>query len=355
MIKKKILNKKGFAVQFSWLFVLIAGAVMLGFFVSIITNQTSGVEARSAQRATQEINSLFKISMAAGDTQKIVLFDKKIIFYCDDISEYHVEESLKHSRYDYNVIFSPVELEGRELIIQTKVFEAPFRTMPLLYVTNKDIEYVFVGSSALVIQLYNAMPENATVKSITNPSQLAGHPNNNYDHVVFVIDKNEGISLPSLSYFNSPADADRVYAVVIDAEGGSAYNYGEISFYKYDGSSFGSPEISYFFGLETVVGAIISHDKTSYNCSLGKIMQRVELLNNLHERRMEYYFDNVEDVCKPRYVGLPTSAKKLFSDMQTYARLTPSVTNFISLFDVVTRLRNLNTNIIRTTECPPIY
>ncbi len=347
------MNKRGFAIQFNWLFVLIGGAIILAFFFSLITNQASEEEKRTAQRSTQELDALLKVSLASGDTQKTLLFNKKIVFYCDEISEYYVEGAIKPGRYDYDVIFSPTKLESKELIIQTLAFEAPFRVIPLVYVTNKDIEYVFVGSSALINIVYNFMPDDTLKKSLAAPSNIANYPDNNYDHTVFVL--NDSMYLTALNNFDN--NDERVYAVVITP--GPVVGYGNLNFYHYDSSSppprFVNDGSIPFLGSELVLGGVISHDKTIYECNLRKVLRRLELLSRLHINRTIYYYYNTSEECKNYYND--TNARGFIEDIKEYAveKDELSVDDFNNALFAINELRSLNTYIIRRTSCPPIY
>lgn len=359
MLDRKGLNKRGFAIQFNWLFVLIGGAIILGFFFSIITNQVYEGEKKTAQRSTQELDALLKVSLASGDTQKTVVFDKKIVFYCDEISEYYVEGAVKPSRYDYNAIFSPSELESKELIIQTLAFEAPSRVMPIVYVTNKDVEYVFVGDSTLITHIYNAMPDSTIKKSInfaTNPDALSTYPDNNYDHTVFVLNITDETRLRLTSLDNFVNPDGRAYAVVITPGPYPLVDPGELTFYHYDSSSLVYPFINdgsvLFLNPELVLGGVISHDKTIYNCTLRKVLRRLELLSKLHKERMIYYADNAAEYCKSVY----SSANNSFENITFYAgKEPPSVDDFKNISQSIDDLRDLNDYLLTETDCPRIY
>jgi len=356
MLSTERLGRRGFAVQFNWLFVLIGGAIILGFFISLITNQASEDEERTAQKSTQELGTLLRVSLASRDTQKTVFFNKKIIFYCRNISEYYVEGARDLSeRYDYNVIFSPDELDGEDLVIQTLNFKAPFRVMPFIYLTNKDIEYVFVGGSALIKQLYSAMPDNITIKLIS-PVTLASYPDNNYDHTVFVLDIQNKTFLKSLYNFDK-SSWERVSAVVINATGGTAYAYGNISFYKYGSSGFVLNKSLPFIGLELALGGIISHNNIIYECNLKKVLQRLELLTRLYLKRTDYYYSHAPDECKHYYIGSDVGVKDYLEGIHDYATITNklSLNNFRNLFFAINNLGSLNKDIETKTECPSIY
>jgi len=355
------LKKKGFELQFNWIFVLIGGAIFLGFFFSLIANQTSNSQKSSAQEATQELDNLLKVSSASENTQKSMLFEKagkKIIFSCDITSEYYVEGAFKPSRHDYNVIFSPSELKGEDLIIMTKLFEAPFRTIPFVYVTNKDIEYVFVGpdDSIVLNAVFNAMPETSTKKFI-QPSEAIGYKDNNYERTVFIF---EGESaLLSLSQLNFVKSDQRLFAVVIKPAEGALLDYGELIFYTYaPGAGFvaNNAEATPYLGLNLVLGGVISHDKTIYECNLRKSLVRLELLAQLHRQRMIYYAENTLPSCADVYAGAENSANLYLDSIHEYAGKKELILpDTYSLLLAINDLKTLNNYLLQKTNCPRIY
>ena len=343
-------GKRGFAIQFNWLFVLLGGVVILGFFFSIINNQTVKQEGETAQKSTQEINDLLKVSLSSRDTQKIVSFEKKIAFSCDDeISAFYIGSAYKYSRYDYNAIFSPTELEGTELIVQTLVFEAPFKVLPLVHVTNRDTEYVFVEDAPVITIAYNSLPENVTKSLIPAPlGTIAAYPNNNYDHTVFVL--TDESKLAGLTNFDNPNN--KAYAVVIKSGSGTVIDYGNITFYFHDSSGFVDNGTAPFLGLDTISGAIISHDREIYECNLKKIMQRVELLAGLHSQRMFNYTNLASAICRDNY----PLAQIHLDNIRTYASRRPlTVGDFQVLVGAMGDLKSLNSYLLTKTECPLIY
>jgi hypothetical protein len=359
MLNKKFSNKRGFALQFNWIFVLIAGAVFIGFFISLITNQSAEEAKKESQQSTQQIDSFLKASSAVGDTQRTELFDKKLVFSCGDVSEYSVEGALKPARYDYNVIFSPRELNGKEVIIQTLIFEAPFKIMPLVYVTNKRIEYVFVGASPLINSLYSMMPANTTKKSVS-PTALSTYPNNNYDQTIFILNETDGDALATTK-LSSAFDnkKERAFAVVISLNQGEVINsYGGLTFYNYTSPKFvkdGSAVL--FLDPRTALGGIIGFNKAIYECNARKVLKRLELLTELHEKRLDAYIN---------YYGTDgfSECKNFYNDAKNYAerirlysmeKETFTSDDFNNLRLAISDLANLNNHIITSKDCPRMY
>jgi len=379
MLKKKQLNKKiqhkkvhirptrkGFALQFSWIFVLIGGAIFLGFFISLIRNLDISEGQQTSQESTRELESLLKISSAVADTQKIVSFnsEKEIRFSCiDEVSEYLIEGAIKAARYDYNVIFSPDKLRDDELVIQASVFEAPFRVIPVVYLTDKKIEYVFIGDSPLINIIFNSMPNGAIKKSISRDDFIY-YPDNNYDHVIFVLDESDqDLLFSSLPNFGNAKD--RVFAVMLTTFGN--IDYGELRFYKYDSGSFALDGAKIPF-LETVLdqqksifalGAVISHNRDIYECNIKKILRKLTLLAELHNQRLNLYTDYYATApaagtpldCNIYYRG----AQGNLSMMVYNEGPEPETGDFMMIRLAINNLESINRLIMILGDCARIY
>jgi hypothetical protein len=366
MLKKKLHDKKGFALQFTWLFVLIGGAVFLGFFISLINNMDKQAKTSVSLEFTQELDSLLKISSiaGAGELEKVVFFgekEKNIIFQCEPgVSEYYFEGSTQKSRYDFNAIFSPPELRGKQLVIKTVVFEAPYRIMPLVYVTNKETEYVFVGNN--LQRISSMMPENATVTIYNSAdgsaikSYIQDYPDNNYDRTVFVL--NDSAYLPA-KVNNFQNKTDRLFAVVITSSNFS-YNYGNLTFFTYNATS--TPSVfqkqgekgSPFIEFKLATGGIISHNKDIYDCNFLKVKNRMWLLSKLYQSRMEYFSGSDQNTpeCQSFYSGGQDAlggVKALTGEKDL------STDDFNNLMLYINDLATLNKFLLEVKGCPRIY
>ena len=379
MLKKRCLGKRGIALQFNWIFVLIGGAIFLGFFFSLIMNQAKQAELGSAVDSTTELDAFLKVSSASGETQKVVKFGtkgQKIIFRCDDgRSDYFVEGADTWSDHNYHVIFSPTELKGRDLVVQTLIFEAPFRVMPFVYVTDTAIEYVFVGEggqiSPLLNLIINEMPLNATKKFIILDSPnndipdyraaITNYKDNNYERTVFVTSNTTLLDALKLNDFQR--NPGKVFGVAVMPGQSTVAEYGSLTFFHYNSTAgFVSDGDSPFIrdGVppemrqKMALGGVISHNKGIYECNLKKLLRRTELLTKLHKDRMIYYYDHSPIECQLYYWG-PDSADTYLEDIKSYSskgEVTSS--NFNDLFISINKLVVRN-NLLLSQGCARIY
>jgi len=348
-------SRKGFELQFNWLFVIIGGAILLGFFFMLITRMTSNSEEEIGLSSQQDIDSLFRANQAASETQKFIRFDKKISFFCsslgnDFISEYYVGASKASTSYNYRVIFAPSFLNSQEIILKSSPFKAPFNVMPFIYLTNKHTEFVFVSQDAnnpLFSQLASLLPMNST---INKAASISSYKNTNYDYTVFVLNFSDKDLLDSkLVNFDKPIDIGRVYAVLLDPAGGIADSYGDIAFYEYEpGSGFDELGTAGFMGSELLTGAVVSHDYKLYSCESRKALLRLNFTLELHKKKLEQYSLSVPS-CASSY-------DRMMQEMNgIQAAIGEEKPAFDQAYPLIRDIEMLNEYLVRSTECPSMY
>jgi len=139
-----MMNKKGFT--FNWIFVLIAGTLLLLFFVGFAYKHI-GI---STQLGNKQI--LFNLESDIQSYSKALQSDKilkipqglNVDFRCGGL---HVEEEFKETDL---LIFSPNQLQG-DIYIWTQSWDYPFKITNMFYVASKETTF-FVVDNAEIFQ-----------------------------------------------------------------------------------------------------------------------------------------------------------------------------------------------------------
>lgn len=346
-------SRKGFELQFNWIFVIIGGAIFLGFFFMLISRQTSISDDEAGLSSQQEVDSLFRANQASAQTQKFIPFDKKVSFFCsslgnDFISEYYVGSSKASTSYNYRVIFAPSFLDSQEIILKSTPFKAPYNIMSFIYLTNKHVEFVFVGQdNALFSQLATLLPMNSTIRKAAS---LSSYKNTNYDHTVFLLNASDsGLLNRDLTNFNKPIDTGRVHAVLLGSAGDIADSYGDIAFYEYEpGNGFNRMGTASFMGQELLVGAVVSHDYNLYSCELRKALLRLNFTLELNKKKLEQYS-----------LSLPSCAASYDKMIQYMIGIQANIGEkelaLDQAYPLIRDINMLNEYLVRSTECPAVY
>ncbi|MBN2142909.1 hypothetical protein JW711_06290 [Candidatus Woesearchaeota archaeon] len=366
--QKAFSGRKGFELQFNWLFVLIAGGIILLFFFAVIKNQASGAETEQASELQQDVDFLFRGSLGSRESEKIIPVGGKVEFFCDEgVSTYIVEGSKVFSQYNYISVFSPSILDGDHFLLRTDLFRAPFHVMPFLYATNDNVEYVFVGneSEETLKILFDGLPKNST-KRFLDPSQLGGFKDNNYDFTIFISnqstfeDEMSDVMTTKLASAISKNREDRFLLVVLRPKNDIVDYYGEIDFYTYGGSGvrkFQKAKGDYlFFTPELLLGAVYSGDASIYSCQFQKAIQRMNLISRLHMERIDALLQvpKYESDCVAEYGQMRNVLSDIASQTEDPGK-SMSLDDVGDLFESIQEAKQCNARLLAKTSCHPVY
>ena len=147
-------------VQFNWIFVLIVGAIILAFFVTLITSQKKISEDKLSFSSLVTFDSILASAGVSANT--LVVIDTPKVDFEYDCNSFRIGTIARQTKE--RPIFSSRILRGRQLITWTKDWFYPFKITNFLYLSNPEKEYVFVKSgpslSPLLTTLHDEIPLN---------------------------------------------------------------------------------------------------------------------------------------------------------------------------------------------------
>jgi len=147
--------------QLNWVFILIVGAIILGFFTFIVMKQKVSSEAKFSGKVSQQINTiLVGAKVSSGTVQMIPTPELEIRFTCND---YYIGPASQ--RLGNRVVFAPEYLDGDELITWALDWSVPFKVSTFLYMTTPFIKYVVVDSDEDE-KFFNALPDKLNKYSV---------------------------------------------------------------------------------------------------------------------------------------------------------------------------------------------
>jgi len=323
------MNKKAdVEIQFNWIFVLIAGAVILAFFVSIVNNQKDISEQKIAYTSLTNLETIFiGAESTAGTMHDIEIPNIDIKFECD---KYYIGETKKDTKD--MVIFAPNIIKGKAMQALTLDFSLPFRLTNMVYLTHSNIRYIFVyddGNKKLFDEVNSTLPDNFARETVTS---LPTNNKNNYKVkiVLFNRDKNE------FTGFSNLGNDVKIIEVTDD---------NKINFYN--SSTDNIANISYYFETSSLIGAIFAEDFDTYNCVMNKALKKAGIVYQIYQKRVESFIEYYgSGSCYIQY----DSAKVTLGSMAD----SPSLTKVNNLIGNAQTLSEYNQNLIYQS-CPTIY
>lgn len=275
--------------MFQWIFVLVAGAILLGFLINFGLKQSRQAESSSSTEVSKALETIVRSIERSSDTfKRITIPPTTLRFSCDDTgSNYRVQGSSATTNLQYNIIFSPTFLSGNEILTWTRDWNVPFKIASFLYLTNKKVQYVFVMDKENQTSfLLNDFPKNFTYTVIDpndpNSPPLSSFQYNNYNQYRFIyINQDPSANLPpppeskdNVSIISTVSPAPPAFPVSPD-QSESVY------FYPYTPSGLGTPQESFYLRRETLYAALFSQDLNTYLCNMQKARERFNILIDL--------------------------------------------------------------------------
>ncbi|MEA3430695.1 MAG: hypothetical protein U9R08_05460 [Nanoarchaeota archaeon] len=338
------------SIQFNWIFVLIAGAVILLFFAGIVIKQKGVSETKFCGTVLNSLDATFSIVSESSGTEKTTDMPKQVIEL--DCREYRClgTENIPAKSTGNLPLFGPGELEGMTAIISSKEWDVPFRIVNFLYVTTQEVRYYIVyrdsSSETFANYVYDKMPDNVT-KELVSFDQILSISNKNDNKVRFIfVDVTGQANLPN--FFDLYSDED-VTVLEIDS------SIRSLKFYDRIGQDFILAGISYYINDVDMLGAIFSDNLNNFECALRKAYQRLNYITTINLYRIDEISNIVDQTssCPFIYAGVYDELEELKSASLDCIDTVNDVCA-MDIYSSIIDLRTYNNDLIKES-CPLLY
>jgi len=341
--------KKGFEVQFHWIFIMIAGAVILTFFFTVVTKQQVIASDKLALKISEDLDALLTgASVSKGTAQHIEIPKTGMRFGCSETCECNFWVGRKSAPYKDKYLFAPPKLEEADLLLWTLDWKLPFRGGNFIYVTNSRTKYFLVyepgnqQSLNLLKKITAALSSDLNVENVTT-SQFPILENKEYPFVQFVFLSTTDVN-PMEGVHESFA-RQNIRGVRITADG-------NLLFYSPAGDGWFATGSAFVNDAE-MFGALFASDITMYQCNLRNAYGHLYWIAQI-------YHDRLSGVGSPRCVY--SAAQSQLSALINSANAvsgglgTPGfdVNALASVRTLMTQLEQENKRLL-LASCPQIY
>ena len=354
-------HKKGaIEISFNWIFVMIAGAVILLFFISLVNTQREKSELNIALTIKTELKSiLIGASLSEARQLNIDLPKVNIKFICefDDCdtfdtsdnpgcySQYEIGDTGVNEQTPSQILFAPSQILGKKILTWTLPWNLPFYVSNFLYITGTNVKYLFVNDGDESINLYNEFPKDAN-KILLNPNEVGYEDSEGNKNFKFIFTNTEPGSVIISQDILDAAPIEDINAIKINR------NPNQIEFYKIENDFFVlEGTVNYITDVE-IYAAIFSNTLNFYSCNMQKAFNRLHLIARVLEGRSNALLDNPTTPNRCRSLYDPSGVNdltsivmnsKIFSDI--------SINNINSAMDFL-RQANKQT---KENSCALIY
>ena len=338
-------GRKGFEIQFNWIFVLVAGAAILLFF-SLVAIKLKDISESSRQAdIVKGIEAMITSASVSIDTTNVIeISDSEIKVDCTSISSGQITK-----QYQNLMIFSPSLIKGENIVVQTLAFIAPFRSSGLLFATSDKLKYVIVGTNALADEINKTLPKE------TNKEFIRAYPasirDSNAYRTRLVITDNINIqsaNVPSPLEKMNDGDATAI-KITGDTEKGI------LEFYGKQEERWVLKGTSQYMGKASMMAAVYADTKELYECGMKNAFSRHNLVSKIHIDRTQKLKDSITDPqeCNDIYAN---SILYLNSISDASARLAAGIipANMQNLYEASVQLSAQNKE-AQKFSCPLVY
>lgn len=345
-------KKAQIEVSFNWVFVLIAGAIILFFFVRVITTETELTQTASQTRAASRMNAVITALQQNPDSVSVQdRINYEIQFYCDiEGQSYNLKNSNTKQYLPHQIVFSPEIIGESKLITWVRTFKAPMPVASVLYLTDEQTKYVFLtdglDNNDLIEHYYNLFPDNIS-KELTDFNTFKSSNDEGYRQYIVIL--SEHVAKDN-AVFSDRRMLSKVKFLSIN-------NNGEIKFYELGKTGqneylgfFHDEGITtkYYFTEESIIGAIITGDPVIYECIMNKVLDQVRIIADINVERLKLMHDDFPDgVCKARY---STITQNHFGYLSQHAKSK----DYPGLNEAFSKIEESNRQ-INQAGCPVLY
>lgn len=362
-------SKAQVEVQFNWIFILIAGSIILAFFVVIAVNQKRAADTETnIGFFTGFEKAIGGISAVQGKTLLFEIPSLDLRYDCTDSCDCAAYAGASRAKAQITfglndrIIFSPNSIKGNSLLTWSKDWNYPFRITNFIFMTSPEVKYL-VEDTDLGRKIYDELPPNMIEveqkqqrafdkDKFTASLPITGITGNYKAKFVFTDTKPEDYTIPVA--IQSLPDED-VTAVKFDFTDSTSQ---KVDFYQKDNTDktkFKKTGESYVFGDATYYAAIFSEDINSYSCMMNNAFKSFSLASRLAINKINLYSNYSTESngnCGINYDN--SSFKKVVSSVGKFDFKIPNKDFAIIINRYSTALSYQNGNAIKSS-CPQIY
>lgn len=332
-------RKAAIEIQFNWIFVLIAGAIILTFFGGLVYKQKTLADEEAAGSIIKNLEAEFSAARSAGGSAALLDLGKfEIDLKCEDYLVGKLGQSVS-----FRPFFGPDLVKGMKLVVWSFPWDFPFKITNFIFVSSKDVGYFFVNSSdPLMISLNDDLSFRFFSSSLINSVSEVNNPAGFYK-IRFVC--------------NGCDFSNEVVSFGFPEKDMSAVSFDEssktVTFYQKSGDSFvatGTAPLLGFddYGMPSVFGAVFADSYELYDCNLKKAFRNLGVVSEVYEKRSRVIADSSSD-CNVYHLNAAEDFANIKSQSSDFSSA--------SIGEILKSVDDLDTTqgFVRRSSCPWLY
>jgi hypothetical protein len=286
--------KKGIDIQLTWIFVLITGAVIFVFFMTVVSKQKEIAEDKTSLAVKSKLASVMLV--ASVGSHAFNTFDAASIpveFSCTDPETAAFRIGKRGASDQLNgIVFTQSRLQGDALYAWSLDWLLPYRAATFLLVANERTKFIFykaTPSDSFMDWLLADFPGQVPKSVITSPTDTA-LGSSGFD--TYVIVQKAGNELnPTHDFSRFTLSRERIYILTITPNVNR--EFGEIGFKQLRSPNTAETDgPGYYYRKEMLYGALFSPELPMFRCMMQRSFVRAKAVTELNYRRVGEIHDN---------------------------------------------------------------
>lgn len=282
-------KKAEMEVQFNWIFILVVGAIILIFFITVVYSQKKGSEEKLNIKVLTDIDAIITTAQVGTKTAHLLTIPKlDIRFECteDCLCEYFVRGAASRKQYRDKIIFSQNYLQGTRLVTWSYDWNLGFRIMNFLYLTNPQVRYVIYDNPLddpnFAEELDKTLPDESNKEVVES---FNGFTDKNNYKVRFIFFDESGYTNNVDSIYDLTGNVTAVVIKMTEHDEDDILNgYGTVTYYDSEDSD---GTIVNFIGKASLLGTILNEYPEGYNCQMNNAIKRLNYIADVYSGRAE--------------------------------------------------------------------
>ncbi|MBU0456617.1 MAG: hypothetical protein ABH824_03965 [Nanoarchaeota archaeon] len=278
-------KKAQIELTFNWIYILIAGAVIMLFFVGIVVKQKTVSEEKLSGEVVRILESILAGAGVSEKTKNPIymggLADYTFYFECEnEVSNFGIKGKPAKAENSIDPVFAPKEIKTTKMLLWSLPYKLPFKVMDFLIVSSSNNKYYLVGNDADFVEEFMNLTDGFNREYLFNLDEISAKGESLQVRVIDVDGTNvpaKGIPEALINF-----DDDKVSAIVFTGKS-------QVDFYQKKGSSWSklnkNPVRIISIGGErdaAKYAAIFSGDDQTYQCNMKKAFKRLTILTEVY-------------------------------------------------------------------------
>ncbi len=332
-------------VPINWVFILIAGGIILITFFGFIQKQKTASEQSSAESLISDLSAIAAGAQTAKGTAQLIEFPElDVDFSCEDCDcRYRIGSITKE--FGDTLIFGPKTITGPNMVLYSVDWAAPFRVTNFLIATNQRVKYVMAVPvlTPEIRRILSMIPDNINRANATGLDAVNRAKNIRNDggklRLVFFLLQGQGGCTKDIPTMATLEGQD--YSCLnIDMDHKAVYWFAKDKYGNWNAA--GNRQ---FASDGDLLAAIFTEDFKQYACNMREAYIRLASLADIYSMRAESF--NNKDLCGMNY-DMPVNA---LQTLAWHARVATDATNITG---DISKLSTMSLEYIRKS-CPEIY